>query len=72
MMEPTASLVRLSPGQLTDIRRRTGDFPDRVVAEACAVSLAFWASGSAPAGLDLTPGTLFTDVLGWADRKSVV
>ncbi|MFG3111294.1 amino acid adenylation domain-containing protein [Streptomyces tendae] len=68
MMEPTASLVRLSPGQMTDIRRRTGDFPDRVVAEACAVSLAYWASGRAPAGLDLAPGTLFTDVLGWADN----
>ncbi|MFJ8808652.1 amino acid adenylation domain-containing protein [Streptomyces sp. NPDC102490] len=68
MMEPTASLIRLSPAQLTGIRRRTGDFSDRVVAEACAVGLAYWASGRGPAGLDLTPGTLFTDVLGWADN----
>ncbi|MFU0243297.1 hypothetical protein ACKI1J_47395, partial [Streptomyces scabiei] len=68
MMEPTASLVRLSPAQLTGMRRRTGDFPDRVIAEACAVGLAYWASGRAPAGLDLTAGTLFTDVLGWTDN----
>ncbi|WP_345961366.1 amino acid adenylation domain-containing protein [Streptomyces sp. BRB040] len=68
MMEPTASLVRLSLGQLTDIRRRTGDFSDRVVAEACAVGLSYWASGSSPAGLDLTAGTLFTDVLAWVDN----
>ncbi|MFC9468402.1 non-ribosomal peptide synthetase [Streptomyces coelicoflavus] len=68
MMEPTASLVRLSLGQLTDIRRRTGDFSDRVVAEACAVGLSYWASGSSPAGLDLTASTLFTDVLAWVDN----
>ncbi|MBQ0886064.1 amino acid adenylation domain-containing protein [Streptomyces sp. RM72] len=68
MMEPTASLVRLSPARLTGIRRRTGDFSDRVIAEACAVALAYWASGRGPAGLDLTAGTLFTDVLGWADN----
>ncbi|MET7323117.1 amino acid adenylation domain-containing protein [Streptomyces sp. NPDC005549] len=68
MMEPTASLVRLSPAQLTGMRRRTGDFPDRVIAEACAVGLAYWASGRGPAGLDLTAGTLFTDVLGWTDN----
>ncbi|MFI1753144.1 amino acid adenylation domain-containing protein [Streptomyces sp. NPDC020571] len=68
MMEPTASLVRLSPAQLTDMRRRTGDFPDQVIAEACAVGLAYWASGRGPAGLDLTAGTLFTDVLGWTDN----
>ncbi|CAM5228105.1 Amino acid adenylation domain-containing protein OS=Streptomyces tendae OX=1932 GN=GUR47_06010 PE=4 SV=1 [Streptomyces tendae] len=68
MMEPTASLVRLSPRHLTGIRRRTGDFSDRAVAEACAVSLAYWASGRGPAGLDLTASTLFTDVLGWTDN----
>ncbi|GAA2574615.1 non-ribosomal peptide synthetase [Streptomyces lienomycini] len=67
MMEPTASLVRLSPGHPTDIRRRTGcDLPDRTIAEACAIALSYWASGHGPAGLDLTPSTLFTDVLGWA------
>ncbi|MFF0584913.1 amino acid adenylation domain-containing protein [Streptomyces sp. NPDC003781] len=68
MMEPTASLIRLSPGHLTGIRRRTGDFSDQVVAEACAVALAYWATGRGPAGLDLTAGTLFTDVLGWTDN----
>ncbi|PPS91198.1 non-ribosomal peptide synthetase [Streptomyces sp. MH60] len=68
MMEPTASLVRLSPAQLTGMRRRTGDFPDQVIAEACAVGLAYWTSGRGPAGLDLTAGTLFTDVLGWTDN----
>ncbi|MFH8443071.1 amino acid adenylation domain-containing protein [Streptomyces sp. NPDC018026] len=68
MMEPTASLVRLSPERLTGLRRRTGDFSDRVVTEACAVALAYWAEGRGPAGLDLTPGTLFTDVLGWTDN----
>ncbi|WP_328564418.1 non-ribosomal peptide synthetase [Streptomyces coelicoflavus] len=65
MMEPTASLVRLSLGQQTGIRRRTGDFSDRVVAEACAVGLSYWASGNSPAGLDLTANTLFPDVLAW-------
>ncbi|WP_399894596.1 amino acid adenylation domain-containing protein [Streptomyces sp. BBFR51] len=64
MMEPTARLVRLSPGHLTDIRRRTGDFSDQAVAEACAIGLSYWATGRGPAGLDLTPATLFTDVLG--------
>ncbi|MFD8487328.1 amino acid adenylation domain-containing protein [Streptomyces sp. NPDC059712] len=68
MMEPTASLVRLSLGQLTDIRRRTGDFSDRVIAEACAIGLSYWTSGRGPAGLDLAEGTLFTDVLAWADN----
>ncbi|MFA3878042.1 amino acid adenylation domain-containing protein [Streptomyces sp. MMCC 100] len=68
MMEPTASLVRLSLGHLTGIRRRTGDFSDQVIAEACAVALSYWASGDSPAGLDLTAGTLFTDVLAWIDN----
>ncbi|WP_121717130.1 non-ribosomal peptide synthetase [Streptomyces sp. E5N91] len=68
MMEPTASLVRLSPAQLAGLRRRTGDFSDQVITEACAVALAYWAEGRGPAGLDLAPGTLFTDVLGWADN----
>ncbi|MFE9703053.1 amino acid adenylation domain-containing protein [Streptomyces sp. NPDC005930] len=68
MMEPTASLVRLSRGHLTDMRRRLGDHRDLAVAEACAIALAYWAAGRSPAGLDLTPGTLFTDVLAWADN----
>ncbi|MGW3866800.1 amino acid adenylation domain-containing protein, partial [Streptomyces sp. NPDC005047] len=65
MMEPTARLVLLSPRHLTDIRRRTGDFADRTIAAACAVGLSYWATGRSPAGLDLTAGTLFGDVLGW-------
>ncbi|MEU4142736.1 non-ribosomal peptide synthetase [Streptomyces parvulus] len=65
MMEPTARLVLLSPRHLTDIRRRTGDFDDRTIAAACAVGLSYWATGRSPAGLDLTGGTLFGDVLGW-------
>ncbi|MGW4954293.1 amino acid adenylation domain-containing protein [Streptomyces parvulus] len=65
MMEPTARLVLLSPKHLTDIRRRTGDFDDRTIAAACAVGLSYWATGRSPAGLDLTDGTLFGDVLGW-------
>ncbi|MGW8065263.1 amino acid adenylation domain-containing protein [Streptomyces ziwulingensis] len=68
MLEPSAHLVRLSPGHLTGIRRRTGDFPDRTIAQACAIGLAYWATGRSPDGLDLTPTTLFTDVLGWVDH----
>ncbi|MFB6549959.1 amino acid adenylation domain-containing protein [Streptomyces sp. NPDC056405] len=65
MMEPTARLVELSPRHLTDIRRRTGDFSDRTIAEACAIGLSYWATGRSPDGIDLAPGTLFADVLGW-------
>ncbi|MFB7087252.1 amino acid adenylation domain-containing protein, partial [Streptomyces sp. NPDC056296] len=65
MMEPTARLVQLSPRHLTDIRRRTGDFSDRTIAEACAIGLSYWATGRSPDGIDLAPGTLFADVLGW-------
>ncbi|MFJ8192048.1 amino acid adenylation domain-containing protein [Streptomyces sp. NPDC096094] len=65
MMEPTARLVQLSPRHLTDIRRRTGDFSDRNIAEACAIGLSYWATGGSPDGIDLVPGTLFADVLGW-------
>lgn len=65
MMQPSARHVMLSPRHLTDIRRRTGDFSDRTIAEACALSLAYWATGRSPDGIDLTPGTLFADILGW-------
>ncbi|AKZ60083.1 putative coelichelin nonribosomal peptide synthetase [Streptomyces ambofaciens ATCC 23877] len=68
MMEPSARLVRLSPRQLADIRRRAGDFTDRTIARACALGLSYWATGRSPDGLDLTPGTLFADVLGWVDN----
>ncbi|MFI8949791.1 amino acid adenylation domain-containing protein [Streptomyces sp. NPDC053750] len=65
MMQPSARHVMLSPRHLTDIRRRTGDFSDRTIAEACALSLSYWATGRSPDGIDLTPGTLFADILGW-------
>ncbi|MFC7897351.1 amino acid adenylation domain-containing protein [Streptomyces sp. NPDC057381] len=68
MMEPSARHLPLSPGQLAGIRRRTGDFSDRTIAEACAVGLEYWATGRSPDGIDLAPGTLFPDVLGWVDN----
>jgi amino acid adenylation domain-containing protein/non-ribosomal peptide synthase protein (TIGR01720 family) len=68
MVEPSARLVLLSPTHLADVRRRTGDFSDRTVAEACAIGLSYWATGRSPDGIDLTPGTLFADVLGWVDN----
>ncbi|NJP92920.1 amino acid adenylation domain-containing protein [Nonomuraea sp. FMUSA5-5] len=66
MLEPSPRLVSLSSARLTGLRRRTGDHPDRALVEACAIGLAYWAAGSSPDGLDLAPGTLFTDVIGWA------
>ncbi|WP_330319620.1 amino acid adenylation domain-containing protein [Streptomyces clavifer] len=68
MMEPSSRLVLLSPTDLADLRRRTGDYSDRTLAEACAVGLSYWATGLGPDGIDLTPGTLFADVLGWVDN----
>ncbi|MEU3708482.1 non-ribosomal peptide synthetase [Streptomyces catenulae] len=66
MMEPSARLVLIPLTRLADVRRRTGDHSDRAIAEACAIGLAYWATGRSPEGLDLTPGTHFVDVLGWA------
>ncbi|WP_033307828.1 amino acid adenylation domain-containing protein [Streptomyces iakyrus] len=68
MMEPRARLALLSPTRLADVRRRTGDYPDRTITEACAIGLAYWATGRSPEGIGLTPGTLFADVLGWVDN----
>ncbi|MFD7402032.1 amino acid adenylation domain-containing protein [Streptomyces sp. NPDC059866] len=68
MMEPSTRLVRLTPERLADVRRRTGDFSDRTIAEACAIGLSYWATGRSPDGIDLTPGTLFADVLAWVDN----
>ncbi|WP_409468738.1 non-ribosomal peptide synthetase [Streptomyces sp. HC307] len=68
MMEPSTRLVRLSPARLADVRRRTGDFSDRTITEACAIGLSYWATGRSPDGIDLTPGTLFADVLAWVDN----
>ncbi|GCB44398.1 siderophore biosynthesis non-ribosomal peptide synthetase modules [Streptomyces sp. NL15-2K] len=60
--------MQLSPTRLADVRRRTGDYSDRTIAEACAIGLSYWATGRSPDGIDLTPGTLFADVLGWVDN----
>ncbi|KOU56372.1 peptide synthetase [Streptomyces sp. MMG1533] len=68
MMEPSARLLLLSPARLAEVRRRTGDFSDRTIAEACAIGLSYWATGRSPDGIDLGPGTLFADVLGWVDN----
>ncbi|EFL30088.1 peptide synthetase [Streptomyces viridochromogenes DSM 40736] len=68
MKEPSARHVLLSPGQLAAVRRRIGDHPDRIIAEASAIGLSYWATGLGPDGIDLTPGTLFTEVLGWVDN----
>ncbi|KOU66132.1 non-ribosomal peptide synthetase [Streptomyces sp. IGB124] len=68
MTEPTARLVRLSPTRLAGLRRRTGDHCDRTLTAACSIGLAYWATGHSPDGMDLTPATLFADVLGWVDN----
>ncbi|MCQ8828386.1 non-ribosomal peptide synthetase [Streptomyces malaysiensis] len=68
MMEPSARLVLLTPARLAGVRRRVGGYSDRTIAEACAIGLSYWATGESPEGIDLTPGTLFADVLGWVDN----
>ncbi|MFF4166772.1 amino acid adenylation domain-containing protein [Streptomyces sp. NPDC001741] len=65
MVDPSARLVLLSPTSQAGVRRRTGAYSDRTIAQACAVGLAYWATGRGPEGMELTPGTLFADVLGW-------
>ncbi|MFD9078734.1 non-ribosomal peptide synthetase [Streptomyces erythrochromogenes] len=68
MTEPTARLVRLSPTRLAGVRRRTGDYCDRTIVSACSIGLSYWATGRSPDGMELTPATLFADVLGWVDN----
>ncbi|MFE9674320.1 amino acid adenylation domain-containing protein [Streptomyces sp. NPDC006259] len=68
MTEPSARPALLSATRLADVRRRTGDHADRTIAEACAIGLTYWATGRSPDGIDLTPGTLFTEILGWVDN----
>ncbi|CAN3985600.1 amino acid adenylation domain-containing protein [Kitasatospora purpeofusca] len=65
MTEPSARPVLFSPARLAGLRRRSGDWSDRTMAEAAAVGLSYWATGRSPDGLDLAPGTRFADVLGW-------
>ncbi|BFO17970.1 hypothetical protein SHKM778_43580 [Streptomyces sp. KM77-8] len=50
------------------MRRRTGDYSDGTITRACALALSFWETGRGPDGIDLTPATLFADVLGWVDN----
>ncbi|MGW1428357.1 amino acid adenylation domain-containing protein [Streptomyces sp. NPDC002431] len=69
MTEPTAPRVLLSPARLAGLRRRTGDYGDRTVATACAIGLSYWATGLGPDGMDLTPGTLFPDLLRQVDKN---
>ncbi|WP_327173846.1 amino acid adenylation domain-containing protein [Streptomyces sp. NBC_01335] len=64
MMDPRARLVPLSPASLAAVRRRTGDYSDTTITEACAIGLSYWATGRGPEGMDLGPATLFPDVLG--------
>ncbi|EFL13775.1 non-ribosomal peptide synthetase, partial [Streptomyces sp. C] len=66
MTEPTARLVRLSPTRLAGVRRRAGDHGDSTITTACAIGLAYWATGRGPDGTALTPGTPFTDLLALA------
>ncbi|MEZ7002929.1 amino acid adenylation domain-containing protein [Streptomyces sp. AD55] len=68
MRQPTDRHVRLSPARLDGVRRRAGDYDDRTITRACAAALAHWAHGDSPEGIDLAPGTLFADVLGWAHQ----
>ncbi|MFI7291874.1 amino acid adenylation domain-containing protein [Streptomyces anulatus] len=63
MSEPNASRLELSSTRLAAVRRRIGDYSDRTIVEACTVGLAYWATGSAPDGMELTPATPFPDVL---------
>ncbi|MFF9568811.1 amino acid adenylation domain-containing protein [Streptomyces sp. NPDC014685] len=63
MRESGAPRVLFSPTRLAALRRRTGDHGDRTLVEACAVALAYWATGRGPEGMGLTPSTLFADVL---------
>ncbi|THA71409.1 amino acid adenylation domain-containing protein [Streptomyces sp. A0958] len=68
MLQPSDRLVRLSLQGLAALRRRTGDRDDRALTEACAIGLAYWATGRSPEGIELTSATLFADVLAWADN----
>ncbi|MEV0385500.1 amino acid adenylation domain-containing protein [Nonomuraea sp. NPDC050643] len=67
-MEPSTRHILLSPERLADVRRRTGEHADITITKACAIGLAYWATGQSPDSLDLTPGTMFADVLGWVDN----
>ncbi|WP_116113529.1 non-ribosomal peptide synthetase [Austwickia chelonae] len=69
MMEPSIHPLEISATHLSAVRRRTGDYADRTIAEACRIGLTYWATGHSPQGLELTPATPFTDLLGWTDTR---
>ncbi|ANZ43197.1 non-ribosomal peptide synthetase [Lentzea guizhouensis] len=61
--------VLLSTARIASVRRRAGEYPQRTVAVAAAVALNHWANpGTRAEGVDLTPATLFGDLLVWADK----
>ncbi|WP_223165474.1 non-ribosomal peptide synthetase [Lentzea indica] len=61
--------VLLSTARIASIRRRAGEYPQRTIAVASAVALTHWADpGLDVDGLELTPATLFGDLLVWADK----
>jgi amino acid adenylation domain-containing protein/non-ribosomal peptide synthase protein (TIGR01720 family) len=61
--------VLLSTARIDSIRRRAGEYPQRTIAVASAVALTRWADPSLQVdGLELTPATLFGDLLVWADK----
>ncbi|WP_211293917.1 non-ribosomal peptide synthetase [Lentzea kentuckyensis] len=61
--------VLLSTARIASIRRRAGEYPQRTIAVASAVALSRWANPDLQVdGLDLTPATLFGDLLVWADK----
>ncbi|WP_211335493.1 non-ribosomal peptide synthetase [Lentzea flaviverrucosa] len=61
--------VLLSTARITSVRRRAGEYPQRTIAVASAVALHHWAiPGFTVDGFELTPATLFSDLLVWADK----
>ncbi|GLY47006.1 non-ribosomal peptide synthetase [Lentzea sp. NBRC 102530] len=61
--------VLLSTARIASIRRRAGEYPQRTIAVASGVALSFWANpGLVVEGFDLTPSSLFSDLLVWADK----
>ncbi|MET9632565.1 amino acid adenylation domain-containing protein [Lentzea sp. NPDC006480] len=61
--------VLLSTDRIASVRRRAGEYPQRTIAVASAVALTHWADPSLIVdGLELSPATLFGDLLVWADK----
>lgn len=61
--------VLLSTARIASVRRRAGEYPQRTIAVASAVALNHWATpGFGVDGFELTPATLFSDLLVWADK----